>query len=117
MMLMSRGTFGQVMKRNLAVSPHSFLPASLECKTYIQARNLSLPGAIYPTPLAQAARFKGFTNGGKDLWDIRETVIDPEELRRISRLEHLDEIEELRLVLGHYCVAWGGRGCLAGMGL
>jgi [phosphatase 2A protein]-leucine-carboxy methyltransferase len=111
---MYRGTFGQVMKRNLAVSPISTSPGRL---TDLQARNLSLPGAIYPTPSAQAGRFKGFTSGGKDLWDIRETVIDREELRRISRLEHLDEIEELRLVLGHYCVAWGGRGCLDGIGL
>ena len=111
---MNRGTFGQVMKRNLAVSPISTSPRRL---TDLQARNLSLPGAIYPTPSAQANRFKGFSSGGKDLWDIRETVIDREELRRISRLEHLDEIEELRLVLGHYCVAWGGRGSLEGIGL
>lgn len=72
---------------------------------------------MYPTPAAQAARFKGFKNGAKDLWDIRETVISPDELKRIARLEHLDEIEELRLVLSHYCVAWGGRGCLEGIGL
>lgn len=111
---MYRGTFGQVMKRNLAVSHLSTSPRRL---TDLQARNLSLPGAIHPTPSAQASRFKSFTSGGKDLWDIRETVIDREELRRISKLEHLDEIEELRLVLGHYCVAWGGRGCLDGIGL
>jgi len=112
---MNRGTFGQVMKRNLAVS----LLSTCSTRTFaeLQARNLSLPGAIYPTPSAQASRFKGFTSGGKDLWDIRETVIDREELRRISRLEHLDEIEELRLVLGHYCVAWGVRGCLDGIGI
>ncbi len=29
---------------------------------------------------------------------------------RISRLEHLDEVEELELVLDHYCVAWGSKG-------
>lgn len=29
---------------------------------------------------------------------------------RISKLEHLDEIEELRLVLSHYVVAWGTKG-------
>lgn len=29
---------------------------------------------------------------------------------RIAKLEHLDEIEELRLVLSHYCVAWATRG-------
>jgi len=114
---MNRGTFGQVMKRNLAVSPAPPFSPSMCTVAELQARNLSLPGAIYPTPSAQASRFKGFTSGGKDLWEIRETVIDREELRRISRLEHLDEIEELRLVLGHYCVAWGGRGCLDGIGL
>jgi hypothetical protein len=26
---------------------------------------------------------------------------------RISKLEFLDEVEELELVLDHYCVAWG----------
>jgi [phosphatase 2A protein]-leucine-carboxy methyltransferase len=57
------------------------------------------------------------SSGAKDLWDIRETVILAEELKRIAKLEHLDEIEELRLVLSHYCVAWGGKGRLAGMGL
>ena len=113
--LTNRGTFGHVMKRNLAVSLRSTSSPRISIK--LQARNLSLPGAIYPTPLAQAGRFKGFSGGGKDLWDIRETVIDREELRRISRMEHLDEIEELRLVLGHYCVAWSGRGCLEGIGL
>lgn len=29
---------------------------------------------------------------------------------RISKLEILDEIEELRLVLSHYCVAWASKG-------
>ena len=28
-------------------------------------------------------------------------------LDRISRLEHLDEIEELELVLEHYAISWG----------
>lgn len=61
-------------------------------------------------------------SGAKSLWDIRQSVIDPDEITRqvqrlvyppstaddrISKLEFLDEIEELRLVLNHYCVAWG----------
>jgi [phosphatase 2A protein]-leucine-carboxy methyltransferase len=77
-------------------------------------------------------------SGAKSLWEIRESVIRQEELTRsvasqgvevamrklgrtcrmadirsvtrISKLEHLDEIEELRLVLSHYCVAWGTKG-------
>lgn len=98
---------------------------------------MTLPGAIFSDPKAQSERFLrprpnprsgssreeegGQTEydqaGGKTLWDIREHVIKPEELGRISRLEHLDEIEELRLVLSHYCVVWGTKGKLAGVGL
>ncbi|GFZ45862.1 Leucine carboxyl methyltransferase 1 [Saitozyma sp. JCM 24511] len=92
--------FGTVMRRNLAT------------------RGLSLPGAVFPTPKAQAGRFLADSlgpgvfdrAGAKSLWEIRESVVPPTELRRISRIEHLDEIEELRLVLSHYCVAWGTRG-------
>jgi [phosphatase 2A protein]-leucine-carboxy methyltransferase len=57
------------------------------------------------------------TGDGRTLWAIRESVIPPEELQRIAKLEHLDEIEELRLVLCHYSVVWGGKGSLAGLGL
>lgn len=38
-------------------------------------------------------------------------------MSRISKLEFLDEIEELRLVLSHYCVAWASKGGLEGVGL
>ena len=30
--------------------------------------------------------------------------------RRVSKLEMLDEIEELKLVLSHYMIAWGSKG-------
>jgi hypothetical protein len=36
---------------------------------------------------------------------------------RISKLEPLDEVEELELVLDHYCVAWGSKGDGLGVGL
>jgi hypothetical protein len=29
------------------------------------------------------------------------------ELRRIAKLEMLDEMEEWRLLASHYCIAWG----------
>ncbi|KAJ3862700.1 hypothetical protein EV359DRAFT_83069 [Lentinula novae-zelandiae] len=41
------------------------------------------------------------------LKDIRRKFIDPIELDRISKLEMLDEIEELNLVLEHYAITWG----------
>ncbi|WWC60814.1 uncharacterized protein I303_103390 [Kwoniella dejecticola CBS 10117] len=93
--------FGRVMKRNLA------------------SRNLSIPGSEpFPTPQSQADRFLDpslgqgvFAQSGvKTLWQVRETVIHPEELQRISKLEILDEIEELKLVLDHYVIAWGIKG-------
>ncbi|KAK8869554.1 hypothetical protein IAR55_000121 [Kwoniella newhampshirensis] len=102
-------SFGNVMKRNLA------------------SRNLSIPGSIpFTTPQSQADRFltsnpesqaveDHFTEAGaKTLWQIRQECIDPKELHRISKLEFLDEIEELRLVLEHYVIAWGTKG--EGMG-
>ncbi|KIR54161.1 leucine carboxyl methyltransferase 1 [Cryptococcus gattii Ru294] len=93
-------SFGNVMRRNLAV------------------RNLSIPGSIFSTPESQAERFTSpileggkFDNAGaKTLWQIREEDVGPEELQRISKLEILDEIEELRLVLDHYVIAWGTKG-------
>ncbi|ORY29999.1 S-adenosyl-L-methionine-dependent methyltransferase [Naematelia encephala] len=95
-----KDVFGDVMRRNLKM------------------RGLSLPGAVFDDAQSQANRFLDpalgegvFAKaGGKTLWEIREGVIPPEELQRISKLEILDEIEELRLVLSHYCVAWGAKG-------
>ncbi|WVW82772.1 hypothetical protein I302_104783 [Kwoniella bestiolae CBS 10118] len=94
-------SFGRVMKRNLA------------------SRNLSIPGSDpFSTPQSQAQRFldpslgKGVfeKSGVKTLWQVREEVIDPQELQRISKIEILDEIEELKLVLEHYVIAWGIKG-------
>ena len=90
---------------------------------------MTLPGAVFKDPKAQSERFlrprpnpSGDKTeydhaGGKTLWDIRQHVIGPVELGRIAKLEHLDEIEELRLVLSHYCVVWGTKGTLVGIGL
>lgn len=36
---------------------------------------------------------------------------------RVSRLEMLDEVEELELVLEHYAVSWGMRGKWGDWGL
>ncbi|ODN83401.1 hypothetical protein L202_01544 [Cryptococcus amylolentus CBS 6039] len=93
-------SFGKVMRRNLAV------------------RNLSIPGSVFPTPASQAGRFQvsqlgegRFDDAGaRTLWQVREQAIDSKELQRISKLEILDEIEELKLVLEHYVIAWGTKG-------
>ncbi|KAG9084222.1 carboxy methyl transferase for protein phosphatase 2A [Ceratobasidium sp. UAMH 11750] len=86
-------SFGKVLKENL------------------KARHIDLPGAdAFPTLNSQMVRFSdnGLPNSkSRTLKDIRRENIPDSELQRISRLEHLDEIEELELVLAHYAITWG----------
>lgn len=90
-------SFGRVLKDNL------------------KARHIELPGVdSFPTLGSQTARFSD--NGmaqakARTLKDIRRENIPDSELQRISRLEHLDEIEELELVLAHYAITWGYSDC------
>ncbi|KAE9400674.1 leucine carboxyl methyltransferase [Gymnopus androsaceus JB14] len=77
----------------------------------LKERNVSLPGAApYPTLESLPSRFLNlnFTAArALTLKDIRRTYVDPGELDRIKRLEMLDEVEELDLVLEHYAITWG----------
>jgi len=61
----------------------------------------------------------GFTHSkAEDVWMIRQKRIPKAELERVAKLELLDEIEELQLVLSHYAVAWGTNSMdLAGISL
>lgn len=86
----SPSRFGRVMLENLAM------------------RHLELPGAReYTTPSAYAARFKSVlaTAGAQSLRSVWYSL-DADERTRLSRLEGLDEVEELEMLLGHYCIAW-----------
>ncbi|KAI0042561.1 leucine carboxyl methyltransferase [Auriscalpium vulgare] len=86
-------SFGRVMLNNL------------------RSRNVELPGAApYPDLASLSQRFLrlNFTDANAlTLYSIRRSHIDPTELDRITKLEMLDEIEELDLVLGHYAISWG----------
>ncbi|KAL5638261.1 hypothetical protein ACGC1H_005076 [Rhizoctonia solani] len=86
-------SFGKVLKDNL------------------KARHIELPGVdAFPTLNSQMSRYtnNGFGHSkGRTLKSIRRENIPVSELQRISRLEHLDEIEELELVLEHYAISWG----------
>ncbi|KAJ1305954.1 hypothetical protein OPQ81_010670 [Rhizoctonia solani] len=79
-------SFGKVLKDNL------------------KARHIELPGVdAFPTLDSQISRYtnNGFSHSkGRTLRGIRRENIPVSELQRISRLEHLDEIEELELVCG-----------------
>jgi [phosphatase 2A protein]-leucine-carboxy methyltransferase len=80
----------------------------------LSTRNIHLPTLIaYPELGDQRARLKqyGLVSGCKAantdyIW--REWV-SGEEKERVAGLEMLDELEELELLLRHYCVAWGWR--------
>jgi len=66
-------------------------------------------------PETHSARFRasGWTRAGcVDMNDAHAAAAreDPEGTRRAERAEMLDELEELRLMQAHYCVAWGTSG-------
>ncbi|KAH8920870.1 leucine carboxyl methyltransferase [Atractiella rhizophila] len=80
--------FGRVMKQNL------------------KNRQIHIPGVL---PAKEKEQFSkaGFKKVEvKDLKTIRRVDVPRSELERIAKLEMLDEIEELELILEHYCLAW-----------
>ena len=80
----------------------------------LQTRNIHLHTlTAYPELGDQRARLQGYglTGGAKvaDTNTIWRRWINDEEKERIAGLEFLDELEELEMLLRHYCVAWGWR--------
>ena len=90
--------FGRTMAANLA------------------ARGISMPTvAAYPTAAAQERRLReecGLAEARCETVDaIWDGWVGPAEKARVDSLEGgLDEVEEWRLLAGHYVVAWGWRG-------
>ncbi|KAH7149943.1 leucine carboxyl methyltransferase 1 [Dactylonectria estremocensis] len=93
--------FGRMMVSNLA------------------ARRIRMPTVgVYREPADQEARLRqaGFeTVRHMTIDDIWETWVAPEEKQRVDSLEGLDEVEEWKLLAGHYIVVWGSKG--TGFGL
>lgn len=84
--------FGRVMAENLAM------------------RGLSLPTiGLYSTLQSQIAHLQKYIGGEPNAVDIatvyQQWIPQPEQ-ERISRLEFLDELEEMLLLMRHYCIAW-----------
>ncbi|KAF2005883.1 leucine carboxyl methyltransferase 1 [Amniculicola lignicola CBS 123094] len=80
----------------------------------LASRNIHLPTlTAYPELEDQRQRLKGygFIHGFKaaDTRLIWREWVTGEEKERVAGLEMLDEMEELDLLLKHYCVAWGWR--------
>lgn len=82
----------------------------------LEGRNLSMPGSrAYATTTAHARRFeKAFRgrashpHGRGTARTLKQAWIDLEEpeKQRLSRLEGLDEVEELEILLAHYAISW-----------
>ncbi|KAF2739469.1 leucine carboxyl methyltransferase 1 [Polyplosphaeria fusca] len=94
--ILPNDAFGRTMTSNLAT------------------RNIQLPTmSAYPELADQRQRLKGYgfvdgfeAENTNNIW--RDWVSD-EEKDRVAGLEMLDELEELEMLLSHYCIAWGWR--------
>lgn len=80
----------------------------------LSTRNIQLPTlTAYPELADQRARLNkyGFVDGHRaaDTYFIWREWVSQEEKERVAALEMLDELEELHLLLRHYCVAWAWR--------
>jgi [phosphatase 2A protein]-leucine-carboxy methyltransferase len=80
----------------------------------LQTRNIVLPTlTAFPDLGNQRARLQsyGFDTAAKavDTSHIWREWITGEEKERVASLEFLDELEELELLLKHYCIAWAWR--------
>jgi [phosphatase 2A protein]-leucine-carboxy methyltransferase len=80
----------------------------------LRTRNIHLHTlTAYPELGDQCARLKayGFDTAAKseDTSSIWRHWISEKEKERVAGLEFLDELEELELLLRHYCIAWGWR--------
>lgn len=80
----------------------------------LQTRNIHLHTlTVYPELGDQRARLKGYgfeaVARAEDTSYIWRKWVSAEEKERVGSLEFLDELEELELLLRHYCVAWGWR--------
>jgi [phosphatase 2A protein]-leucine-carboxy methyltransferase len=98
--ILPHDAFGKTMTSNLA------------------ARDIAMPTLeAYPTPADQERRLReaGFERGVRtrtvdQIWEDTRWVSEWERERVDSLEGGLDEVEEWRLLAGHYIVAWGWRG-------
>ncbi|KAI9184645.1 carboxy methyl transferase for protein phosphatase 2A [Blastocladiella emersonii ATCC 22665] len=80
----------------------------------LRERGVELPG-LHAVPSA-AAHADRLTEAGfkrAEAWDMNRVwrdAVPAEEKERIAKLEMLDEVEELQLLLAHYCFSVGAKG-------
>ncbi|CAM9216742.1 unnamed protein product [Pylaiella littoralis] len=93
-------------------SPHDAFGKMM--KQNIQRMGCLLPGfEPYPSLLSQEERFKlaGWDAArATDMLSVFQNFLDPGEVRRITKIEMLDEVEEWELIMRHYCLVVAARG-------
>lgn len=87
------GNFGEVMVENLRMRNLS-MPSLLEFNTLGKYKHRLIQLGVDNVLIS-------------DTYTLFEEWVSQEEKTRISKLEFLDEIEELKLLLEHYCLALG----------
>jgi len=84
----------------------------------LRARGCALPGFEgCPDLPAQRERLAASGFESVTAWDMDRVYrhfLDPEERRRVERLEFLDDPEELQLIMQHYCFVVGERRAAGG---
>ncbi|CAM9832892.1 unnamed protein product [Ectocarpus sp. 4 AP-2014] len=93
-------------------SPHDAFGKMM--KQNIQRMGCMLPGLEpYPSLLSQEERFKksGWDSANAiDMLQVFQELLDPAEVRRASKIEILDEVEEWELIMHHYCLVVAAKG-------
>ncbi|CAM9736840.1 unnamed protein product [Ectocarpus fasciculatus] len=93
-------------------SPHDAFGKMM--KQNIERMGCMLPGLEpYPSLLSQEDRFKkaGWDSANAiDMLKVFQELLDPAEVRRASKIEILDEVEEWELIMHHYCLVVAAKG-------
>lgn len=89
-------------------------PFGKQMVSNLAARRIRMPTLdVYKQPKDQEARLRqeGFEQVRQmPVDEIWERWVSGEEKERVDSLEGLDEVEEWKLLAGHYIVVWGWRG-------
>lgn len=100
--------FGSMMVKNLHVSAcHSNHAKERGCDLLSIRR--------YPEREDEKSRYAGFgytCTFCEDMNMLYSRLLDPSEIRRVSRIEMFDEYEEWYLIQSHYCITIAAQGSL-----
>jgi tRNA wybutosine-synthesizing protein 4 len=93
------------------IHPHD--PFGVVMLRNLEQRGCNLRSILaYPDKAAQTRRYQeaGWRGAGQvEVWDmiqVYERLLDRAQVKRVERIEHLDELEEWRIIQSHYCIVF-----------